>query len=118
MWPFGYKSDLIKNVSAVEKNSHRRKILVRSQQQKCSRSVPIISDDGYNATATVICYPPLFSVLQVVLHTLVSLNLAQAQLFGPQPSRPTFISNDRIVDQVLDELSPTIAQVDPYCHGS
>ena len=78
----------------------------------------IKSDDGYNATATVICYPPLFSVLQVVLHTLVSLNLAQAQLFGPQPSRPTFISNDRIVDQVLDKLSPTIAQVDPYCHGS
>ena len=79
----------------------------------------ITSDDSYNATATIICYyPPLFPVLQVVLHTLVSLNLAQGQLFVPPPSRPTFISNDRIVDQVLDELSPTIAQVDPYCHGS
>ena len=71
------------------------------------------SDDGWNATAnTVTYYPPLLPVPQVVLHTLVSLNLAQAQLFGPQPSRPTFISNnDRIVDQVLDKLSPTIAQV-------
>ena len=34
-----YKTDLMKNVSTVEKNSHWRKILVRSLQQKCSRSV-------------------------------------------------------------------------------
>ncbi len=34
-----YKTDLMKNVSTVEKNIHWRKILVRSLQQKCSRSV-------------------------------------------------------------------------------
>ena len=51
-------------------------------------------------------------VPQVVLPTFVSLNLAQAQLFGPQPSRPTFSrNNDQIVDQVLEQLSPAINQV-------
>ena len=50
---------------------------------------------------------------QVVLPALVSLNLAQAQLFGPQPSRPAFSrNNNQIVDKVLDQLSPSIAQVD------
>ena len=50
-------------------------------------------------------------MFKVVLPALVSLNLAQAQLFGPQPSRPTFSrNNDQIVDQVLDQLSPSIAQ--------
>merc|ERR1712032_1540977 len=50
-------------------------------------------------------------MFKVVLPALVSLNLAQAQLFGPQPARPTFSrNNDQIVDQVLDQLSPSIAQ--------
>ena len=50
---------------------------------------------------------------QVVLPALVSLNLAQAQLFGPQRARPAFSrNNNQIVDQVLDQLSPSIAQVD------
>ena len=57
----------------------------------------------------------IFPVPQVVLPALVSLNLAQAQLFGPRPARPIGQfrgNNDQIVDRVLDQLSPTIAQVD------
>ena len=92
-----------------KKNSHWRKILVRSFQQKCSRSVQII--------VTLIVWPTPLLPVQVVLPTLVSLNLAQAQLFGPRPSRPALArNNNQIVDQVLAELSPTIAQVNTFCH--
>ena len=67
----------------------------------------------------------ILTLVQVVLPALVSLSLAQAQLFGPRPVqfrgssgprpvaqfRPSPGSSNQIVDQVLDELSPTIAQV-------
>ena len=67
----------------------------------------------------------ILTLVQVVLPALVSLSLAQAQLFGPRPAqfrgssgprpvaqfRPAATSSNQIVDQVLDELSPTIAQV-------
>ena len=52
--------------------------------------------------------------VQVVLPTLVSLNLAQAQLFGPRPALAR--NNNQIVEQVLAELSPTIAQVNIFVH--
>ena len=85
-----------------KKSSHWRKILVRSHQQKCSRS------------GSAPCHHQITVIIpQVVLPALVSLNLAQAQLFGSQPARPAFSSNNnQIVDQVLDQLSPSIAQVD------
>lgn len=97
-----------------KKNSHWRKILVRSFQQTCSRSVQMI--------VALIVWPlssPSLLPVQVVLPALVSLNLAQAQLFGSRPSRPTFVqNNNQIVDEVLAELSPTIAQVNTFCHYS